>query len=115
MTQKCKIDHEFTREIVCPYCGYVHSESYEFGSGGEEEGKDECGSCGKEFNWSRMISVDYSTSKPKEENVGQVEPEVMFAPTFWITDEQPQTLAEAIEEDDHRDDAWCLPPDIGAQ
>ncbi|MFA5766509.1 MAG: hypothetical protein WC919_01120 [Candidatus Paceibacterota bacterium] len=110
-----EIDHEFTREIVCPYCGYVHSESYDFGNGGEEDSETECGRCDRKFNWSRMISVSYSTSKIKEENAEQTEPEAMFVPTFWIADEQPQTLAEAIEEDDHRDDAWCLPPDMGAQ
>ena len=60
------IDHEFTREIVCPYCGYIHSESHEFGSGGEEDGEDECGRCEMKFNWSRVISVSYSTSKIKE-------------------------------------------------
>jgi hypothetical protein len=61
------IDHEFTDEIVCPHCGHVHSESYEFGGGGEGDGEDECGECGKKFYWSRTISVSYSTSKPKEE------------------------------------------------
>ena len=58
-----EIDHEFTKEIVCPYCGYIHSESYEFGNGEEGDGEDECGECGKKFRWSRMVSVDYSTEK----------------------------------------------------
>ncbi len=60
-----KIDCEYTQEIVCPHCGYAHSESYEFGDGGEEDGQDECGRCGKEFYWSRTISVSYSTWKPR--------------------------------------------------
>lgn len=25
------IDHEYTREIVCPYCGYVFSDSWDYG------------------------------------------------------------------------------------
>lgn len=61
-----EIDHEFTKEIVCPYCGHIHSESYDFGSGGEEDSEAECDSCGKQFYWSRIISVEYSTSKKDE-------------------------------------------------
>jgi len=85
-----EIDHDFTDEVVCPYCGHVHSESYEFGNGADD-GEDECGECGKKFSWSRMISVSYSTSKADD-------------------DEE--------EEDDREDDGdncWCHDPDMGAQ
>ena len=89
------IDHEFTREIVCPYCGYVHSESYDFGSGGEEDSETECGRCERKFNWSRMISVSYSTSKIKEEDEDNHD--------------------DFDEEEEHRDDVWCHDPDMGAR
>ena len=36
-------------------------------------------------------------------------------PAAGSSDDEPKTLAEAIQEDDRRDDAWCLPPDMGAQ
>jgi hypothetical protein len=63
-----EIDHEYTEFIVCPYCGYSHPESYEFGDGGEGDGQDECESCGKEFRWSRMVSISYSTRKITDDN-----------------------------------------------
>lgn len=62
-----EIDCQFTREIVCPYCGHVHRDSWEFGGGGED-GDDECGECGKMFSWSRTITVTYSTEKMEEDN-----------------------------------------------
>jgi transcription elongation factor Elf1 len=89
-----EIDHEFTKEIVCPYCGYVHSESYEFGNGADD-GDDECGKCGKKFSWSRMISVSYSTSKTGEEG-------------------DDEDCEDEGREDDG-DNCWCHDPDMGAR
>jgi hypothetical protein len=54
------IDHEYTDEIVCPWCGEVHGDSWERHS---NEGEDDCQSCGKSFRWSRNVTVDYSTEK----------------------------------------------------
>jgi hypothetical protein len=44
------IDHEYTDEAVCPWCGYEHEESHyflgeSFSDGDEVE--DFCGGCGK--------------------------------------------------------------------
>ena len=47
-------------EIVCPFCGGVQSDSYEYGEG-EDIGKVECGYCGREFFAERLISITYSS------------------------------------------------------
>ena len=57
-----EIEHEYTNEIVCPYCGYECSDSWEFDSN-NNCGTHECGDCGEEFEWERNIDIDYSTSK----------------------------------------------------
>lgn len=49
-------------ECVCPYCGEEASDSWELGSGREEDGEMECGHCNRLFHWSREISVTYSTT-----------------------------------------------------
>lgn len=58
-----KIDHEYTDEIVCPWCGYEFSDSWELGNGGECTELEECPNCEKEFYASRIVTVEYSTSK----------------------------------------------------
>ena len=59
---------ENTKEMVCPYCGYICDDSWEFD---ENNGTRYCGNdfCGREFYYSRNIVVDYSTSKLDENNV----------------------------------------------
>lgn len=57
-----EIDHEYTDEIVCPFCGNEFSDSFEYGEG-EDIGLIECGECEKEFYATRNISVSYSTKK----------------------------------------------------
>ena len=54
------INHEYTDEIVCPYCGHEHGDSWELES---DDGETNCSSCDKPFNYTRRHSVDYSTSK----------------------------------------------------
>lgn len=58
---KTEIDHEYTDNIVCPYCGGEETDSWEFH---EDSGDINCGSCHKEFHYERDISVSYTTSKP---------------------------------------------------
>lgn len=58
-----KINHEYTKEIVCPYCGYEFSDSWDYNINEEDIGLVECGECEKEFYASRIITVDYSTKK----------------------------------------------------
>jgi hypothetical protein len=57
------IEHECTDEIVCPYCGYEFSESYEFGDGFSEDLDIIDCDCGESFYGSRSIMVSYSTEK----------------------------------------------------
>ena len=60
------IDHEWTEDIVCPYCGDVDRDSWEWNDGAEGDGESECGECGRAFTVSRSVQVHYSTH-PKPE------------------------------------------------
>lgn len=62
-----KIDHEYTREVTCPYCGHENSDSWELSGGDGEEFETECGSCEKEFTYARNIEITYSTFKKEED------------------------------------------------
>ncbi len=56
-----EIDHVYTDEVTCPYCGYEFMDSWEFE--GEDIGELHCDGCEKEFIAHRNISISYSTSK----------------------------------------------------
>lgn len=56
-----EIDHEYTDEIVCPWCGYEYSDSWECSEYGEEE----CPDCYNPFSYNRDVSVSYSTTREK--------------------------------------------------
>ena len=58
-----EIDHRYTDEVVCPYCGYKHHNSYEYFGDSDDDTNLECVECGKEFIASRNVTVDYSTRK----------------------------------------------------
>ena len=58
-----KIEHEYTDEPVCPHCGHVHRDSFEWE---EDEGTQECEQCGKAFVYTRVVTVDWCTSKAEE-------------------------------------------------
>jgi len=60
-----EIEHEFTDEIVCPYCGYEYSECYEFT---EDDDSTECPKCEKFFSYSRHTQITYTTTKLCKEN-----------------------------------------------
>jgi hypothetical protein len=65
-----EIDHDYTDEIVCPYCGYEFSDSWEIGA---DSGEEECYECGEKFEFYRHIEVSYCTAKSrinKNENRG---------------------------------------------
>ena len=64
MVDEKNIDHEHTREMVCPWCGYKHRDADTlFGDGMDEEEKTECGRCGKRFRATRIITKSYTTEK----------------------------------------------------
>ena len=54
-------EHNFTKEMVCPYCHKEQSDSWEVESN-DYDGATDCGFCGEEFQWFRHIAVDYSTA-----------------------------------------------------
>lgn len=58
------IDHEYTPEIVCPYCGYEHGDSSEVCA---DNGDYDCHECGETFFYTRNITIYYSTER-KEPN-----------------------------------------------
>lgn len=61
---KPEIDHKNTIEIVCPYCGHVHGDSWEANDSGELECWNE--ECGKKFFYERNVWVTYSTTEVKQ-------------------------------------------------
>lgn len=74
-----EIDHEYTRVIVCPYCGWKSRDSFEDSNFNNESGTElDCPECGNEFEISVHVSVSYSTERKGEdrrENHQQPEPE----------------------------------------
>jgi len=59
-----EIHHEYTKNVVCPYCGYEDKDSSEISPNDECLGLIDCEDCGKSFYASRSITVDYSSWKP---------------------------------------------------
>lgn len=53
-----EIDHEYTDDIVCPYCGAEFLDSWEY----KDDDFPVC-DCGKRFISRRDISVSYTTEK----------------------------------------------------
>lgn len=60
-----EIDHEYTSNIVCPYCGHEYQDSWETE---EDYGTQECGECDKKFSYSRNVTVEYTTTKLCDNN-----------------------------------------------
>lgn len=63
-------DTGYTTEIICPYCGYEFTDSWEVpfnDNNMDDERKIECHRCDEEFTVIRRLSVDYSTFRdPKK-------------------------------------------------
>ena len=53
------ITHEYTPEIVCPWCGMEHGDSWE----APESDKWECDECGQWFTFYRHVDVSYCSAK----------------------------------------------------
>ena len=60
-----EINHEYTNEIVCPFCGYEFGDSWEVDGNSEDMGLVDCEDCYKSFYAYRDISVSYCTEKAK--------------------------------------------------
>jgi transcription elongation factor Elf1 len=63
MSDTDEIDHEYTNQITCPYCGAEDWDSWECLPDETELGYIECHGCGRTFSAERMISVEYCTYK----------------------------------------------------
>jgi len=61
------INHDFTREVVCPHCGYEHGDSWERRMTDGDQEDEICDRCGKRFTVSCHITVSYSTDKAPDE------------------------------------------------
>lgn len=55
-----EIDHTYTENIVCPYCGHEDIDSWEAQS---DHGEYECGMCDELFFYERIVTTQYSTKK----------------------------------------------------
>lgn len=55
-----EIEHEYTDELVCPYCGYEKTDSWEYH---EDEGGVDCDECDKSYLYTRVVTVEYITDK----------------------------------------------------
>jgi transcription elongation factor Elf1 len=58
-----KINHEYTHNIVCPYCGYEDRDSWETHMEDGDLETVECGRCEKEFEAECHVTVEYVTYK----------------------------------------------------
>lgn len=63
MTEEKTIEHDFTDEIVCCYCGHEFTNSWELDCGGFNETEVSCVSCSKVFYLYIEHSATYSTLK----------------------------------------------------
>lgn len=70
-----EIDHRYTDQLICPYCGYEFTESWELG----EDGEVDC-DCGKRFSFYSETRVNYWSDRDcslnKEEHDWKFEREV---------------------------------------
>jgi hypothetical protein len=55
-----EIDHTLTPNIVCPHCGYTYNDSWELN---DDFGEEECPECYGLFEYTRDVTIDYSTQK----------------------------------------------------
>lgn len=57
---------EYQTWPVCPHCGHIHSDAWEWYLGPclEGSGDRECESCGQPFHVVRDMTIYYTTTKP---------------------------------------------------
>lgn len=61
-----EFDCDFRDNIVCPYCGYTNTDSWEINFGSNEDTETDCGMCSTTFRVSRHVDISYSSSKLEE-------------------------------------------------
>ena len=61
-----EIDHEFTRDMICPWCGYKIRDGHEYFSGYDGHNDEiECPECGKLFGCELEAIPQYTTTRKK--------------------------------------------------
>ena len=60
-----EIDHEYTRDIVCPYCGHKIEDSCDYIDANGQYYEIGCPGCEETFLAMGEIKIDYSTEKLK--------------------------------------------------
>lgn len=62
-----EFDCEYTSQVVCPWCGHKHKDSWEFFASTRNEGIDaECESCDKPMRINEHVTIQYTTKKGKK-------------------------------------------------
>ncbi len=63
------IDHEYTNNMVCPYCGHEQTDIYEYKGAYEDDNpiRVDCQECEKEFESSCYVSYSFTTSTVDKE------------------------------------------------
>ena len=67
------IEHEYTRDIVCPYCGDKIDDT-DFRIDNYMEGDEICDVCEKEFHFEADIEITWITSKIDNKGHGGLDP-----------------------------------------
>jgi len=62
-----ELDYLHNDEVVCPYCDYEHSDSWDFGLKDGNESEIECGDCEKTFTVISELEVHYSTWRKRND------------------------------------------------
>lgn len=52
---------ELEKNVICPYCGYVYRDCFEF----DDDDTTECQSCGGTIHYQRIVNVRYTTEPVK--------------------------------------------------
>lgn len=55
-----EIDHEYTTNVVCPWCGHEFSDCFEWP---DSDDGDDCTECGKRYSYYREVSISYVSKK----------------------------------------------------
>lgn len=55
-----ELDYSYTDEIICPYCGHEHSDSWE---ASDESDDEQCGECGKHFSYTSYTTRNFTSKK----------------------------------------------------
>lgn len=63
------IDCKYTSEIVCPYCGHEHRDSWDYGIDGNEEIECRSETCGKRFYVESVTTVEYVSERIEDRTV----------------------------------------------